>query len=74
MAKKKTFKKIALFIIFPLIAINSYAYWKLSEAAGHWSLKVIPTSTSETLTQLAIILAINNIIIVYLLIYNAFRG
>lgn len=74
MAKKKIFRTIALFIIFPLIAINSYAYWRLSEAAGHWSLKLIPTSTSDTLTQLAIILAINNIIIVYLLVYNAFKN
>lgn len=59
---------IVSFVVLPLIAINAYAYWRLSEAAGHWSLSLIPNSLSETLTQLAVILAVNNAAIALLLI------
>jgi len=56
-------------IILPLLAVDSYAFWKLKEASGHWSFSFIPTSIPDTLTQLAAILAINISVIVLLLIY-----
>lgn len=56
-------------IILPLLAIDTYAFWKLKEAAGYWSLNFIPTNIPGTLTQLAAILAVNISVIILLLIY-----
>ena len=56
-------------IILPLLAVDSYAFWKLKEAAGYWSFSFIPTNIPDTLTQLAAILAINISVIILLLIY-----
>ncbi|OGV50092.1 MAG: hypothetical protein A2X49_08760 [Lentisphaerae bacterium GWF2_52_8] len=76
MAKKSssgTFGTVFLFLILPLIAVNAYAYYRLSAAAKNWTLSIIPISLSDTLTQLAVILALNNLVIVFLLLYLAAR-
>lgn len=71
--KDKTFNAAAAWLILPLALVNVYAYWRLSRAAGHWSLSLIPNGIADILTQLALILAVNNIVIVGLLIYIKFR-
>lgn len=68
---KKAFSWLAGFIVVPFVIINTYAYWKLNDSAGSWVFSVFPNSLPETLTQLAIILAINNLIIIFLLIYTS---
>jgi hypothetical protein len=70
-ARKKAFNWLAGFIVVPFVVINTYAFWKLNDAAVSWVFSVFPNSMPETLTQLAIILAINNLIIIFLLIYVA---
>lgn len=70
---RSPFRYIILYIVFPLIAINAYAYWQLSRTAEHWALSSIPNSISETLTQLAVILGVNNAVIVFLLIYISLK-
>jgi len=67
--QKKAFRGFAGYIIVPLVVINFYAYWKLDRAAGSWVFSIFPNSMPETLTQLAIILAINNLVIIFLLVY-----
>lgn len=56
-------------IIFPLILLDSYALWRLNQEAGHWRFTLIPSSIPETLTHLAVILALNVAVIVILLFY-----
>ncbi len=70
--QKNVYRGFVGYIILPLILINSYAFWKLYEASGHWSLSIVPISLSDTLTHLAIILGINNIVILSLIIYVKF--
>jgi len=70
--RKTAFTGAVGYIIIPLMAINFYAFWKLKEASGYWAFSVIPGNTAETLTQLAIILAINNVAIIFLLVYIKF--
>ena len=65
--KKAAFIGALGYRIIPLMAINLYAFWRLRTAAGSWTLSLFPGNTSEGLTQLAIILAINNIVIIFLL-------
>ncbi|OGV50526.1 MAG: hypothetical protein A2017_01430 [Lentisphaerae bacterium GWF2_44_16] len=67
--QKRAFKGFAGYVIVPLVVINFYAYWELNAAAGSWVFSAFPNSLPETLTQLAVILAINNLVIIFLLVY-----
>lgn len=64
---------LTIYIIFPLIFINAYAFWQLSKTAEHWTWSFIPSSTDDTLLQLAVILGINNLVILLLLLIIYFR-
>ena len=56
-------------VIVPLLIINTYAFVRLNETAGHWTMAVFNNDIASTMTQLAIILAINTGIIIFLLIH-----
>ncbi len=66
--RKNAFRGVVLFGIIPLLVINSYAYWQLSETAASYHVQLFG-SMSDNLTQLAVILAINSLVIIFLLIY-----
>jgi hypothetical protein len=71
--KKKAYRGFVGYIVIPLLIINSYAFWHLYQAAGHWSLSFWPNSISESMTQLAIILLINSFAILALVLYIKFK-
>ena len=52
-------------VVFPLAAVKIYAYWQLSRIADNWGVKLF-SSLSDTLTQMAIILAINTVVVLIL--------
>lgn len=52
-------------LVFPLLAINTYAGWQIWCAAEHWAVKLF-SSFSDSLTQLAIILIVNSLVILIL--------
>ncbi len=49
-------------ILFPLLCVNAYAGWQLFRAAEHGAVKLF-SSMTDSLTQLAIILIINTVVI-----------
>ena len=70
MAKKKknqAFRNFVTFVIFPLMVIDAYAYWRVHKSSEHWLTGAL--SFSEPLSQLAIILGINIAVIMVLLVY-----
>ena len=72
MGRKKmrgwTTRIFTLLVILGLIALNSYAYLELGRLTNRWVLSLVPGSISTQIAQLALILAINNVVIVYLLL------
>ncbi len=56
-----------LWIIIPLLGINGYAYWQLTKTAEHWGFQLFGSIT-DSLTQLALILAVNTGVIIVLTI------
>jgi hypothetical protein len=67
--KRTAFRSFVKFIILPLIAVDTYAYWKVHHSSQ--SLIAGLLSLSEPLSQVAIILTINIAVIIILLIYIA---
>lgn len=65
---KKALKGIVLFVILPLLLINCYAFSQLNSYANSIHVSLFG-SLSDTLTQLAIVMAINSLVIIFLLIY-----
>lgn len=57
-----------LLAILGLIVLNSYAYWELGRLSSRWVMALVPGSISTQIAKLALILAINNVVIVYLLL------
>jgi hypothetical protein len=70
-AQKNAFKSFFWFIILPLLGINGYAYWKLDGLANHWCLSIFDNPINNSFAQLAIILAINSAVILFMLAYIA---
>ena len=68
MAKKNNnaIMNFAVFVVFPLVAVNVYAYIRVSRSSGHWISAV--TSLSEPLSQLALVLALNVAVLIVLTI------
>lgn len=54
--------------IFAVVAMNAFAFHKLTEVANSWKGSILPGSISVQLIQLACILGLNCIVIIYLLI------
>jgi len=69
--KRTAFKTFVKFIIFPLVVVDAYAYWKIDQTSQ--SLLAGLLSFSEPLSQLAIILTINIVVIILLLLYIALK-
>ncbi len=69
--KRTAFKSFVKFIILPLVVVDGYAYWKINQTSQSWLAGFL--SFSEPLSQLAIILTINIIVIILLLLYIALR-
>jgi hypothetical protein len=63
------FKSFVKYIIFPLIVVDAYAYWKVHQSSQYWLSGFL--SLSEPLSQIAIILTINIAVIIILLLYIA---
>jgi hypothetical protein len=63
------FRNVATFVAFPLMLLNTYALIQLHQTAGHWSLSLVPGNLSEKMTQLALIMAANFLLIAFFLIY-----
>ena len=55
-------------LVVALVLVNGYAYTRLSALAGHWTLSLVRSPLSAQMTQLALVLAINNAVILYLLL------
>lgn len=51
-----------------IYSLHGYAYMRFSELAGRWSLALMSSSLSAQMTQLAVIFALNNFVILYLLL------
>ena len=67
--KKSLFKLFVTYIILPLMAVDAYAFWKVHQSSESMVSGVF--SLSEPLYQLALILAINIAVIIFLLVYIA---
>lgn len=67
-ARRKRGSGLLLPAIVTVIIINGYAYSQLVKIARSWKVSLLPGSVSSQLSQLALILAINSIIIAYLLL------
>ena len=67
--KRSPFRAFISYVIIPLTFVDAYAFWRVHKSAESWITGFF--SLSEPLSQLAIILAINIIIIIILLIYIA---
>ncbi len=59
---------VTLMVILGLIVLNSYAYLELGRISSRWLMALVPGNISTQIAKLAIILAINNVVIVYLLL------
>ena len=70
MAKKNgAFKIFGLYVVLPLMGIDAYAFWKVHQTSQNFVSNVF--SVSEPLEQLAVILAINILVIMMLMAYIA---
>jgi len=69
--KRIAFKTFVKYIILPLVVIDGYAYWKIDQTSQSWLAGLL--SFSEPLSQLAIILTINIVVIILLLLYIALK-
>ena len=67
--KRTAFRTFVKFIILPLILVDAYAYWKVHQTSQSWLAGLL--SLSEPLSQVAIVLTINIIVIIILLLYIA---
>jgi hypothetical protein len=67
--QKKAYRGFLGYVIFPILFINSYAFWKLYQTAGHWSMSLMPDSLPAVMTHLAVILSVNSIVILALVFY-----
>ena len=67
--KRTVFGSFVKLIILPLIVVDTYAYWKIHHTSQ--SLLAGLLSLSEPLSQVAIILTINIVVIIILLLYIA---
>ncbi len=73
MSKRRHYQKrrmaaAPLLAICGIVALNGYALHELTVMARSWKMTLLPGSVSIQLYQLAIILGVNCIVIVYLLI------
>ena len=69
--KQQRNRKINRFLILAIAAIviiNTYALHELTLVARSWKMAMLPKGTNLQFYQLAIILGINSVVIVYLLI------
>ena len=69
--KRTAFKTFVKYIILPLVVVDGYAYWKINQTSQSWLAGFL--SFSEPLSQLAIILTINIVVIILLLLYIALK-
>ena len=67
--KQSGFRLFVIYVILPLTAVDAYAFWKVHQCSESMVSGIF--SLSEPLYQLAIILALNITVIVFLLIYIA---
>ncbi|MDP6923918.1 MAG: hypothetical protein R2568_02550 [Candidatus Scalindua sp.] len=67
--KRTVFRSFVKFIILPLIVVDAYAYWKVHNTSQ--SLLAGLLSLSDPLSQVAIVLTINIVVIIILLLYIA---
>lgn len=67
-SKSWTTGLFALLVILGLIVLNSYAYLELGRLSNRWIMALVPGSISTQIAKLALILAINNVVIAYLLL------
>ena len=56
---------LTVYVIFPLMLIDAYAFWRVHKSSEHWLTGML--SFSEPLSQLAWILALNIAVIFVLL-------
>ena len=66
-AKRKRKTELPVVAILVVIGINAYALNKLVMIARSWKTNLLPGSVSTELMQLAIILGINCVALIYLL-------
>ena len=64
--KNSGFEAFTIYFIFPLMLIDSYAFWKVHKSSEHWISGIF--TFSEPLSQLAMILAVNIMVIFALMI------
>lgn len=67
-ARRRRATGLMLPAILAVIVVNGYAYSQLAEIARSWRVSLLPGSVSLQLSHLALILAINCVVIVYLLV------
>ena len=59
---------LLLLAIFAVVLINGYAFYELIQVAGNRKISMLPGSFSVQLMRLAVILAVNCLVILYLLL------
>jgi hypothetical protein len=59
---------IAFLVIFGILALNGYALYELAIVTQSWKIHFLPARVSTQLIQLAIILGVNCVALIYLLI------
>ena len=69
--KKQSVDVFTIYVIFPLMLIDAYAFWQVHKSSEHWLSGML--SFSEPLSQLAWILAVNLAVIFVLLARGAGR-
>ncbi|NOY74199.1 MAG: hypothetical protein GXP32_00190 [Kiritimatiellaeota bacterium] len=69
--KKQGLDIFTLYVIFPLMLIDAYAFWRVHKSSEHWLTGML--SFSEPLSQLAWILAVNIAVIFILLARDTAR-
>ena len=70
--KNPVFRTFATFVIFPLMLVDAYAYWRVHESSKNMLTNAL--SLSEPLTQLAWILGLNIAVIMLLMAYIGGKG
>lgn len=72
--QKKRLRLFILLVIFTVILINCYAFHELIQVAGSIKVSILPGSVYNQLMQLAVILAVNSLVIIYLLVFRGGKG
>jgi hypothetical protein len=62
------FRGFVQFFVLPLLLVDGYAAWRLSQASEKWHIRLLPGDIPGSLGALITVLALNAVVIVVLLL------